>query len=73
MLQTLVNTRPYAQPLSPIEVKGDRYALPTDFVSGLAFLRPFVKPSSMDFEKQVGLLAGKLYVLTTSLGSGLID
>jgi len=67
MLQTLTNTRPYAQPLSPIEVKGDRYALPANFVSGLAFLRPFVKPSGMDFEKQVGLLEGKLYVLTTSL------
>ncbi|MGX9350705.1 hypothetical protein ACS3QZ_05855 [Shimia sp. W99] len=67
MLQTLTDTRPYAQPLSPIEVSGDRYALPANFVSGLAFLRPFVKPNGMDFEKQVGLLAGKLYVLTTSL------
>ncbi|SLN66771.1 hypothetical protein PEL8287_03706 [Roseovarius litorisediminis] len=59
--------RPYSHPLSPIPVNGDRYALSADFVNGLAFLRPLVKPRGKDFEKQVGLLAGKLFVLTTSL------
>ena len=67
MLQTLTNTRPYAQPLSPIEVKGDRYALPANFVSGLAFLRPFIQRRGDIIEQWVHLLGGKLYVITNNL------
>lgn len=67
MLQTLINTQPYAQPLSPIEVKGDRYALPDDFVSCLAFLRPFVQRRGDMIEQWVHLLRGKLYVITNNL------
>jgi len=67
MLQTVTNTRPYAQPLSPIEVKGERYALPSDFVDGLAFLRPFVKCRSKMIENFVHLLSGKLYIVTNNL------
>lgn len=68
MLQTFENTRPYAQPLSPIEAKGKRYALPPDFVSGLAFLRPFVQPRGNLVENWVHALGGKLYVITNNWG-----
>lgn len=67
MLKRFENMRPYSHPLSPIPVNGDRYALPADFVNGLAFLRPFVKSRGNGFERHVGLLAGKLYLLSTSL------
>lgn len=67
MLQKLINTRPHGQPLCPIPTDGECCVLPSNFVDGLDFLRPFVKPRGKGFERQVGLLAGKLYLLTTSL------
>lgn len=67
MLQALTNTRPYAQPLSSIEVNGDRYALPGDFVSGIAFLRPILPRHGGWFHTQVCLLGGKLYSATNQL------
>lgn len=67
MLQTFENTRPHSQPLSPIEAKGERYALPPDFVSGLAFLRPFVQRRGDLIENWVHALGGKLYVITNNL------
>lgn len=67
MLQRFENTRPYAQPLSPIEAKGKRYALPPDFVSGLTFLRPLLSAKGQWLDTQVHLLNGKLYALTNKL------
>ena len=67
MLQTFENTRPYAQPLSPIEAKGKRYALPPDFVSGLTFWRPLLSAKGQWLDTQVHLLNGKLYALTNKL------
>jgi|GEM_PF-2528471 len=67
MLQTLTNTRPYAQPLSPIKVKGDSYALPADFMSGLTFLRPLLSRRGNWFDTHVNLLGGKLYAVTNQL------
>lgn len=67
MLQTFTNTRPYAQPLSPIPVSGERYALPPDFVDGLAFLRPLLPRKGNWFDTQVNVLGGKLYLLTNKL------
>ena len=67
MLQKFTNTRPYAQPLSSIPANGERYTLPSDFVDGLAFLRPFVKPRGKLAEWWVHLLGGKLYIITNEL------
>lgn len=67
MFQRFENMRPYSHPLSPIPVNGDRYALPADFVNGLAFLRPLLPRKGDWFDTQVNVLGGKLYLLTTSL------
>ncbi|SMO77369.1 hypothetical protein [Ruegeria faecimaris] len=67
MLQTFTDTRPYSQPLSPLSVDGERYALPVDFVDGLAFLRPFVKRRCKMIENFVHILSGKLYIVTNNL------
>ncbi|CUH65733.1 hypothetical protein TG4357_02026 [Thalassovita gelatinovora] len=67
MLQTLTNTRPYAQPLYSIPNEGERVALPTKLFDGLVFLAPFIKRSGDQVEKWVHLINGKLYVVTNSL------
>jgi hypothetical protein len=67
MLQTYTNTRPYGQPLSPIPVSGERYALPPGFVDGLVFLRPLLPRKGNWFDTQVNVLGGKLYLLTNQL------
>ncbi|MCE8526867.1 hypothetical protein KBY23_16435 [Ruegeria pomeroyi] len=67
MLQRLENTRPYSHPFSPIPVGDACYELPTDFVNGLAFLRPIVSAKGRSYETQVNLLGGRLYALTTKL------
>lgn len=67
MLQRLEITRPYRHLLSPIPVGDERHALPIDFVDGLTFLRPIVATKGEWFERQVNLLGGKLYALTTRL------
>lgn len=67
MLQTFTNTRLYCQPLSPLVVDGERYALPVDFVECLAFLTPFVTRRGNPVEQWVHLIDGKLKVITNSL------
>ena len=67
MLQTFTNTRPYCQPLSPLTVDGERYALPDGFVDCLAFLTPFVMRRGNPVEQWVHLIDGKLKVITNSL------
>ncbi|MEP1768208.1 MAG: hypothetical protein ABJJ53_16400 [Sulfitobacter sp.] len=67
MLQTLVNTMPYAQPLSSIPTEGERVALPAKLFDGLVCLAPFVKRSGDQVEKWVHLINGKFYVVTNSL------
>jgi hypothetical protein len=57
----------YSSPVSPIPATGDRYALPADFVNGLAFLRPLLPKKGRSFETDVNLIGGKLYLLTTKL------
>ena len=67
MLQSLHIDRPYAQPRSPIEVDGERYELPSDFVAGLDFLRPFVKRKGKPVEWFVHVTDGRPCVLTNSV------
>lgn len=57
----------YSRPVSPIPATGDRYALPADFVNGLAFLRPLLPKKGQLFETVVSLIGGKLYLLTNKL------
>lgn len=57
----------YSSPVSPIPAHGDRYALPADFVNGLALLRPLLPKKGGLFEKVVNLIGGKLYLLTNKL------
>ena len=42
MLQEREFERLYTQPIQPIELDGESFALPGDFVKGLAFLKPFL-------------------------------
>ncbi|MBV1897707.1 MAG: hypothetical protein KUG70_14695 [Rhodobacteraceae bacterium] len=66
-LQTWEHTKPYTRPVQPITLSGDRYALPSDFVEGLAFLMPFPVKGRESFEKWVHLINGKLYVITNNM------
>lgn len=67
MNQRLQINMDYSSPVSPIPAHGDRYALPADFVNGLAFLRPLLPKKGRSFETDVNLIGGKLYLLTTKL------
>ncbi|MBL4929792.1 hypothetical protein [Fuscibacter oryzae] len=67
MLQRFENTRPYSPPLSPILVSGERFALPADFVDGLAFLRPLLPRKGDWFDMQISVLGRKLYPLMNEL------
>lgn len=67
MNQRLRINMDYSSPVSPIPATGDRYALPADFVNGLAFLRPLLPKKGGLFEKVVNLIGGKLYLLTNKL------
>lgn len=66
-LHTWEYTKPYTQPIQPITLSGERYALPSDFVEGLVFLMPFPKKGQMWFERCVHLINGKLYVITNNM------
>jgi hypothetical protein len=58
----------YTQPIQPIELGGERYALPDDFLKGLKFLKPFLgRKFAPSVEKCVYLTDGKLYAFTNSL------
>lgn len=71
----------YEQPLEPVEVSGQRYVLPSDFVDGLSFLRRFVTKGAVfpihhgsvwvtdwNFvESRVHIVDGTLYLLTNNL------
>ncbi|MCA0205144.1 MAG: hypothetical protein LCH92_12435 [Proteobacteria bacterium] len=66
MLRTFENTRPYAQPLAAIEVRGKPCALPPDFVQGLDFLRRFTV-SHHEVLRWVYLVDGRLYAASNSM------